>query len=547
MKKLFRAFRIKINSRITVIVMEQHTLRINTKRISGVYTDPANTDTANTDTTNTDTANTETDKYGYVLQLSVKDKIALICSACVTNADLLISIKNTGVRLTKQQSSFIMKLFVQTAYDPKYMAILIDMGFDLTVLQDMRMVYDLGIKHVPYGEHSVLYQALRAYKLAGLSGFDSSLIRLIFGEPLMNRYYKLIKNEEYHADNKSKSISSKRLKWIAENQASCKDEFEQSNLDLLNDLLGVLDKNVKVQGFCTGNMIGFYNAGISLNDAEYIRKVHSTLRLLVKHGLNLNGSTQIIVGYKSKCIYDFGNLVELLAKSIEQSEDYDLSNAYIKLLLDVFDIDGYRYIPTGIHPNINAYVSLVKAGVSKYGMANDSSSTFDTDLRSTTLEHMLMYSSLLEKVLIKINNFDDFISFAACSDYVIGTGSSKLLDVFLLHTARVKARIEEINRIRSYYSKYMLIVSEQGYYDMAKTLLSIGADVDYVAYGDTALKIACRLGDLNLATLLLDNGADIMKFDGLFVLYRSIISTARSTLWRNDELVALLEKRIPKK
>jgi len=117
----------------------------------------------------------------------------------------------------------------------------------------------------------------------------------------------------------------------------------------------------------------------------------------------------------------------------------------------------------------------------------------------------------------------------------------------LLHTARVKARIEEINRIRSYYSKYMLIVSEQGYYDMAKTLLSIGADVDYVAYGDTALKIACRLGDLNLATLLLDNGADIMKFDGLFVLYRSIISTARSTLWRNDELVALLEKRIPKK
>ena len=533
--------------------MEQHTLRINTKRISGVYTDPANSnqaDPANMDTANPanpNTDNTETDTYGYVLQLSVKDKIALICSACVTNADLLISIKNTGVRLTKQQSSFIMKLFVSTPYDPNYMAILIDMGFDLTVLPDMRIVYDLGIKHVPYGENSILYQALRAYKLAGLSGFDSSLIKLIFGEPLMNRYYKLIKNEEYHADNKSKSISSKRLKWIAENQASCKDEFEQSNLDLLNDLLSVLDKNVKVQGFCTGNMIGFYNASISLNDAGYIRKVHSTLRLLVKHGLNLNSSTQIVINYKSKCIYDFGNLVELLAKFIEQSEDYTQSHAYIKMLIEVFDIDGYRYILTGIHPNTNAYVSLVKAGVSKYGMANDSSSKDGADLRSTTLEHMLMYSSLLEKVLIKINNFDDFISFAACSDYVINTGSSKLLDVFLRHTIRVKARIEEINRIRSYYSKYMLIVAEKGYYDMAKTLLSIGTDVDYVAYGDTGLKIACRLGDLNLATLLLDNGADIMKFDGLFVPYRSIISTARSTLWRNDELVALLEKRIPKK
>lgn len=532
--------------------------------------------------------------------LSVKDKIESICES-KTNIERLYLIKKSNLKITKQQSVYILNRFsLGDYYHKDYLYTLVEMGFDINVLPDFKQKYDLGIKHVRYDESCILYQILHIYMMEdifergiSLRKFDNNIIKLIFGEPFMDNYTRLLKNEEYHMkeqyhnnhnnrnDNQMK-ISPERLQWIKDNVDFCKNEYEMSNLDLLLDLLRVCDfkkntniKIVKLQGFCTGNLLGFFKAALRSyadNSTEYMDKVYLTIRRLVECNIDINAKTKVIYDYNGKPIYRCCNLVESIIGTILEHnnlsyENHNIDMQYLNLLIYIFTIEDYVYVPTSKHVlrkntdmQMQIQTQIQNSGENENNNSNNNYhnhnayagliSLYDryNDTKYRNINNI--YKTLLEIVFRKIDSKKDYIGFNTCCDKIVESGNIGLFHIFSTSTEEIKRDIEKINSMkRSFYSKYFIMLAEKGFLSFMKKILEIdpSIDVDHVSYGDTALKIACRRGDLNMAKFLIEKGSNLFMFDDVFSPYKSILGTAKTTLWCNEDLVSFLVSESDKK
>jgi hypothetical protein len=473
---------------------------------------------------NANTNNSTADEQLKLIRLSVADKINIICDN-TTNIEQLKTLRDIGFKINRQSGLIFKQFSYEKPYHEDYLKTLIEMGYSNMSVHTFSK-YDLGIKtHIPYNKNSIIYQMLKNIPNIEIDVAD---INNIFGKTYPNRYFKSMKFvSDTYPYYRSTKLNDKQINQIKMSSLQYKHIFELSNLDFLDDLL---NHTPILYNFNYGNLIEFYKVALESKPAvrdEYINKINNIITKIYKHGIP-DGTSTIISGSPKVRNID-GNLIELVCVVIEDSSDYTIIYGFMQLLMYLLELECKHEnqmttpLQSTITKSINAYTKIVNIGINK----------FNDQIRDKfTEEQHEMYKNILIKMLETI----DRASFEKSINDIITNGHIFLLEIFVKHT-------KNTNYLEG-CSKFLLDAAQKGNDQIIKILLESNADVDYSNLGDTALKIACRRGDLITAQLLVDNGADILKWNEKFTPYKSILDTAKTTAYRNDDLVAFLEKKL---
>jgi hypothetical protein len=434
--------------------------------------------------------------YEELYAMSTAKKIDLICDS-ETSKRRLYALKNTGFKINPMQFDVIFDSFsVKKRYNESYIKILMDMGLNISQFSLEKMLieqrYDMGTYHEDFSVSSIIAQLIDYCSVNAV--FSLSLLKKC--EPHIERYnfqtvYSLdmIRSFLLRCSSANTIDIGLLVLFIMKYPGTDKDKKSYPTEKYANDILS-----------------GLY---------DIITKLY-------EKGANLNEAGGCI---SDNYIWmDNRNLVEMIFYyGAIYHNDISINITCMKLLLHILNIDGYKYKATSdvrsvIYNliNIRSYIECYKITNKKDKYAGDNG-------------YIELFNQVCAKLIDTaiINNY----TLHKCLRHTINKNDDKLFEMLL------KNRGKECSNL-------LLNVAFDGRPDMAKILLDNGAEVDYVSNGNTALKIACERGDLRLAQFLIERGADPLKWNEKFTPYKSILQTAQSTKWRNDDLVNYLLKHI---
>jgi len=446
-------------------------------------------DSSPNDSSPNDSSPDDSKLYEELYAMSTKKKIALLCNS-KTDMRKLTALKNTGFKINPIQFDVIFKSFsVKKEHHKNYIKILMDMGLDVSHYKLEKMLieqkYDMGIYHESFNEVSIIAQLIDHCEVN--STFSFTALQSYNFQRLYNASYYTI----YTLDLFGyfiKRCSSANTDGIGLLILFIREyESEETATEIFSALFKIITN--------------LYQKGADLNEPSgYIGKWVNVYWMVTK------------------------NLIEIIIyDNNDRYKNIDLKIIRMKLLLHILNLEGYKYKATNC--SNSAILNLIR---NKYDNSNKKK------------EYGIEYDELLKSVfqqLITKSIIDDKV-LNICIKMTITNNDNETFAMLLGNYNK-----KELNS-KYIFSKYLLDVALYSRIKMTEILLDYRAEIDYESIGDTSLKIACRNGDLKLAQFLIERGADPLKWSNGFSVYKSILQTAQSTQWRNDDLVNYLLKHI---